>query len=171
MPDPPPSAQDPNAIPDAATQLADGEYQVAHAEQETGKSVDAVITPPYTVSTTGVPQPTPLSVTSADTISVSSRSAAKAVVLPVAENLEKRDAPDPVPAWYMTANNLSELKADAAGDACTFANRQTNRQRALLLDFGAAKKSSDGSFGAELRNLLPSLETSITSQTTRSSKR
>src|SRR4051794_22674283 len=48
VPDEPQAAEDPNEIPDAATQLAEADYLTAKAEQETGDMVDAVIAPPYT---------------------------------------------------------------------------------------------------------------------------
>ncbi len=62
----------------------------------------------------------------------------------------KRTAPKPVPAWYMTARSVRDLRLQARNDACAFARRQPNRTRVLLMDFGKADQH-DGSFGAQLR--------------------
>ena len=62
----------------------------------------------------------------------------------------KSSAPQPVPAWYMTARGRGDLRRQARNDACAFARRQPNRTRVLLMDFGKADKH-DGSFGARLR--------------------
>jgi hypothetical protein len=59
-------------------------------------------------------------------------------------------APQPVPAWYMTALSSGDLRRQARSDICAFARRQPNRTRALLLDFGKADKHH-GRFGAQLR--------------------
>ena len=59
-------------------------------------------------------------------------------------------APKPVPAWYMTARSERDLKRQARNDACAFAQRQPNRTRLLLLDFGKATRYK-GDFGTQLR--------------------
>lgn len=61
--------------------------------------------------------------------------------------------PTPVPAWYMTATNVDDLKRQARNDACAFAKHQPRGSRVMLLNFGAAREYSDGSFGADLRQL------------------
>jgi hypothetical protein len=63
----------------------------------------------------------------------------------------KASAPQPVPAWYMTARGRRDLRRQARNDACAFARRQPNRTRVLLMDFGKADKH-DGQFGARLRS-------------------
>ncbi len=63
----------------------------------------------------------------------------------------KSSAPQPVPAWYMTARGRGDLKRQARNDACAFARRQPNRTRVLLMDFGKADKHH-GEFGARLRS-------------------
>jgi len=60
------------------------------------------------------------------------------------------NAPGSVPAWYMTARSVGDLRRQARYDACAFARRQGNRTRVLLLDFGKADKHK-GVFGAQLR--------------------
>jgi hypothetical protein len=65
----------------------------------------------------------------------------------------KPRAPKPVPAWYMTAASLPDLVRQAQESACTFAKSQPNGSRLMLFDFGAARKYSDGTFGASLRNI------------------
>jgi hypothetical protein len=62
----------------------------------------------------------------------------------------KASAPQPVPAWYMTARGRRDLRRQARNDVCAFARRQPNRTRVLLLDFGKADKF-DGQFGTRLR--------------------
>jgi hypothetical protein len=62
----------------------------------------------------------------------------------------RSSAPQPVPAWYMTARGRGDLRRQARNDACAFARRQPNRTRVLLMDFGKADKH-DGKFGARLR--------------------
>jgi Bacterial Ig-like domain len=62
----------------------------------------------------------------------------------------ERSAPKPVPAWYMTARSVRDLRLQARNDACAFARRQPNRTRVLLMDFGKADQHN-GSFGAQLR--------------------
>jgi hypothetical protein len=61
--------------------------------------------------------------------------------------------PKPVPAWYMTAGNVTDLKRQAKHTACSFAKRQPKGRRLLLYDFGAAQKYRDGTFGASLRRI------------------
>lgn len=62
----------------------------------------------------------------------------------------KSSAPQPVPAWYMTARGRGDLRRQARNDACAFARHQPNRTRVLLMDFGKADKFR-GKFGARLR--------------------
>jgi uncharacterized delta-60 repeat protein len=65
----------------------------------------------------------------------------------------RRGSPHPVPAWYVNANNLAELKRFAAADACSFARSQPrSANRALLLDFGGARAYVNGEFGAAVNN-------------------
>jgi hypothetical protein len=59
-------------------------------------------------------------------------------------------APQPVPAWYMTARGERDLRRQARNDICAFAERQPNRTRVLLLDFGKATRHQ-GEFGTQLR--------------------
>ena len=61
--------------------------------------------------------------------------------------------PRVVPAWYMTATNVKDLVSQATHNACVFAKRQPKAPRLMLLDFGAARKYRDGTFGASLREI------------------
>ena len=61
-----------------------------------------------------------------------------------------RDAPHPVPAWYMTAKGAKDLRRQARGNACAFARRQSNQTRLLLMDFGKSERKN-GNWGAQLR--------------------
>jgi hypothetical protein len=65
----------------------------------------------------------------------------------------KTRPPRPVPAWYMTASNVTDLVRQAQHSACVFANRQPKAPRLMLFDFGAARKYRDGTFGASLREI------------------
>src|SRR3954468_6346655 len=65
----------------------------------------------------------------------------------------KAGPPKPVPAWYMTAGNVTDLTRQAKHSACEFAKRQPKSPRLLLFDFGAAQKYRDGTFGASLRGV------------------
>ncbi len=65
----------------------------------------------------------------------------------------RRTAPHPVPAWYVNADSMTELKRFAAADACAFARSQPrSANRALLLDFGGARAYVNGNFGAAVNN-------------------
>jgi hypothetical protein len=61
--------------------------------------------------------------------------------------------PKPVPAWYMTATNVTDLIRQAKHNACAFARQQPKSSRLMLFDFGAARKYRDGTFGANLRKI------------------
>ena len=61
--------------------------------------------------------------------------------------------PKPVPAWYMTATNVTDLTRQAKHSACVFAKRQPKSPRLMLFDFGAAQKYRDGTFGSSLRGI------------------
>jgi uncharacterized delta-60 repeat protein len=64
-----------------------------------------------------------------------------------------RQVPNPVPAWYVNADNMTELKRFAAADTCAFARSQPrSAKRALLLDFGGARAYKNGNFGAAVNN-------------------
>jgi len=63
---------------------------------------------------------------------------------------QRRKAPHPVPAWYMTARGAKDLRRQARGNACAFARRQSNRTRVLLMDFGKSERKN-GNWGAQLR--------------------
>jgi uncharacterized delta-60 repeat protein len=64
-----------------------------------------------------------------------------------------REAPNPVPAWYVNADNMTELKRFAAADACAFAHTQPrSANRVLILDFGGARAYINGNFGAAVNN-------------------
>jgi hypothetical protein len=65
----------------------------------------------------------------------------------------KTRPPKPVPAWYMTAGNVTDLVRQAQHSACVFAKRQPKSPRLMLFDFGAARKYRDGTFGASLREI------------------
>src|SRR4051794_9965151 len=67
--------------------------------------------------------------------------------------LAKVRPPKPVPAWYMTAANVTDLTRQAKHTACVFAKRQPKSPRLMLFDFGAAQKYRDGTFGASLREI------------------
>src|SRR4051794_14198644 len=61
--------------------------------------------------------------------------------------------PKPVPAWYMTATDVTDLVLQAKHTACAFAKEQPGSPRVMLFDFGAARKYPDGTFGATLREI------------------
>jgi hypothetical protein len=151
VPDPPQDAQDPAAIPDVDTQLAVAQYEVAQAEQETGQFVAAVIMPPYTVDGAGTSQPSTLTLTSADTVTVDAGSNTTAVVLSLAASSR---APDPVKAWYMYVPPSDAVQV-AKSRACKFAQEQPSgdpAERVLLIDFGAAHQFTQDVFGAIQRD-------------------
>jgi hypothetical protein len=55
----------------------------------------------------------------------------------------------PVPAWYVYGSSPAELRSYAYARGCSFARSQPGPGlRMLLLDFGAARKLSSGSWGA-----------------------
>lgn len=141
VPEPPDDAQNPLEIPDAASQLATADYEIAAAEEETGSIVAAVIPPAYTVDAAGESQPATLGLSGPDTI-VLTVGDAKAAVMTLAA---KERAPDPAKSWYMFGlrQNLSDLARD---HGCTFATH-TSGNRLLVLGFGAAHKFDDGSYG------------------------
>ena len=59
-------------------------------------------------------------------------------------------APEPLPAFYLTAPDASELRRQAYLDASKFARHQTRGSGLLVLDFGAAR-DHDGVYGVRLR--------------------
>ena len=61
-----------------------------------------------------------------------------------------RDAPHPVPAWYMTARGSKDLRRQARSNACAFARRQSNQPRLLLMDFGKSERRNHN-WGTQLR--------------------
>ncbi len=63
--------------------------------------------------------------------------------------------PKPVPAWYMTAANATDLARQAKSSACAFADSQPDASRLMLFDFGGAIKYINGGFGANLRGVHP----------------
>ena len=65
---------------------------------------------------------------------------------------EKSRGPDPRPAFYMTAANANDLKNQAYGAGARFARGQGPGRSVLVLDFGAARLRSDGTYGATMRS-------------------
>jgi hypothetical protein len=58
-------------------------------------------------------------------------------------------APSPVTAWYVYGSSPAELESYAYAHGCAFAKSQPGTGlRLLLLDFGAARKLSPGTWGA-----------------------
>jgi hypothetical protein len=151
----PNGAEDPTKIGDAATQMAEQRYQVALAEQKTGKFVAAVITRPYSVSTNGSSDVAVVTTTGGNTVTVSPKQAdpqRKAYVLPVVNNPAKSSVPNPLPAFYMNVRSAEDLKEKARQMACTATGQMhSGRRRVLLYDFGAASVD-EGKFGVKLRS-------------------
>jgi hypothetical protein len=108
VPQRPPNAEDPQAIPDAATQLAEKRYQVAKAEEETGHAVLAVIT--HAIDGAGESVPASLSLTSADTVAVNSVAGAKALVFSLADDQDKLSPPERVNAFPVRAGPAGDLQ-------------------------------------------------------------
>ena len=75
------------------------------------------------------------------------------LALTAAQVQAKSHPPKPVPAWYMTAANVTDLVRQAKNNACAFAKTQPKASRLMLFDFGAARKYRDGTFGASLREI------------------
>ena len=161
------------AIPDAATQLAESRYQIAHAERETGRRVVGVVGPPYAVGSDGASAPAPLRISDPQTVTVTVPSTARAAVLMVAGERRKpgaRKPPRPVDAYPLIAIP-ENLATEAANVACRFAKSQPRGKRLMLLNFGRARvqASSSGSggvpdsqtareFGAGRRPFYPNTE-------------
>jgi hypothetical protein len=59
-------------------------------------------------------------------------------------------APEPLPAFYLTAPNINELRSQAYAAAARFARHQAQGHGLLVLDFGAARLHK-GVFGVRLR--------------------
>jgi hypothetical protein len=78
---PAPGADDPTAIPDAASQLSQADYDSATAERSSTSSVVAVIPRPYVIDSSGVRQASTVSLTGPQTLTVQSVPSAKAVVM------------------------------------------------------------------------------------------
>jgi hypothetical protein len=127
------------AISDAATQLAEGRYEIANAEREIGNRVLSVMTPPYAVDSDGHSAPATLSTDGADGLTISSSPRARAVVLTVATRPAKArtDAPIPVNA-YPIMGLPGNLATEAANAACSFARSQPRGKRLMILHFGRA---------------------------------
>jgi hypothetical protein len=67
------------------------------------------------------------------------------------ERKSGREAPDPVPSWFVTARDQEHLRAQVVGYARAFARRQDNRHRLMLLSFGAARTPDGLTFGTAYR--------------------
>jgi hypothetical protein len=63
----------------------------------------------------------------------------------------KRKAPNPVPAWSVTARDPEHLRAQVANYARAFAERQDDRDRLMLLSFGAVRTPDGQTFGTAYR--------------------
>jgi hypothetical protein len=63
----------------------------------------------------------------------------------------KRKAPKPVPAWSVTARDPEHLRAQVANYARAFAERQNDRERLMLLSFGAVRTPDGRTFGTAYR--------------------
>jgi hypothetical protein len=140
IPDPPAHTQDPNYIPDVTTQLADADYQIANAEQETGSRVALVFPRPYFVDSSGGSVAGTLEVSGSNTLTASAGTGARALVL---NALANAGAPSGAPAYFMR-RAPSGVVDQANNFACTFANQQPSGARALYLDWGAAHRFDNG---------------------------
>ena len=137
VPDQPSDAQDPAAIPDAASQLAVADHEVAYAEQQTGSYVDAVIAPPYVADAGGGTHAAPLTVTGSDTVTLStpgSTVGSHAAVINIDSNLEKGNLSHIVRSYPMIASS-GHVKDEAYGAACDYAKHEAKGKRLLILDF------------------------------------
>jgi hypothetical protein len=63
---------------------------------------------------------------------------------------ESKGAPNPQPAFYITARSAGDLRRQAADDAARFARSQGKGHAQLILDFGAAR-TRHGRWGVALR--------------------
>jgi hypothetical protein len=160
VPPPPANEQNPQAIPDVATQLAVEQYEIAKAEQDTGHAVYSVITSPYTVDAQGNSHPASLALSGSDTVVASGTQGAKALVMGVSDNSAKTGAPNPVPAWHIVANNINDAKGSVITDAYNFATGgqppSEHRMRAMVLDLGGGLVINPGGpYGAKLDGNFP----------------
>jgi hypothetical protein len=149
----------PEAISDAAAQLAESRYQIARAERETGRRVVGVVSPPYAVDPEGRSAPAPLRISGTQTVTVAVPPDAEAVVLTVAAKRRKAQAPkppQPVNAYPLIAIP-ADLSTEAANAACSFAQSQPPGQRLMLLNFGQAHVQA-GEFGAGRRPFYPNAD-------------
>jgi hypothetical protein len=160
VPPPPANEQNPQAIPDVATQLAVEQYEVAKAEQDTGRAVYSVVTPPYTVDAQGNSHPASLSLSGSETVVASGAQGATALVMSVSNNSDKTGAPNPVPAWHIVANSIDDAKGSVILDAYKFATggqpTSEHRIRDMVLDLGGGLVVNPGGpYGAELDGNFP----------------
>lgn len=171
-PDEPATVERPEALPDAAAQLAESRYEIALAEQETGHRVVGVVTPPYAVDSNGSSEAAPMRRSGARSLTVSASPGADAVVLTVATKRRKRHKRKPTPPLPANAYPLltipENLHVEAANAACSFAQSQPHGRRLMLLNFGQAHVEA-GAFGAGRRpfysndDILTALEAAATS--------
>jgi hypothetical protein len=137
------------AISDATAQLAESRYEIARAEWETGRRVVGVVSMPFAVDSDGDPARAELRLSGA-TLTVTSASGARAVVLTVAASGgKKRRPPKPVNAYPLLGISAN-LSTQAANAACSFAQKQPRGRRLMLLHFGQARAEGE-EFGAGRR--------------------
>jgi hypothetical protein len=137
------------SMTDAATQLAQGRYEIARAERETGRKVLGVVSPPFAVDAKGNTSPVRLRNGGTQTLAVATPSDAEAVVLTLSilpSTSQVPKPPQPVNAYPLIAVP-GDLSTEAANAACAFAQSQPRGQRLMLLSFGRAHTEA-GQFGA-----------------------
>ena len=75
----------------------------------------------------------------------------QAIAIKRKSSVRLKGAPDPQPAFYLTANSLGDLRRQAAADAARFARSQASPESVLVLDFGAARHRGS-QYGSALRS-------------------
>jgi hypothetical protein len=120
LPPRPPKADTPAGIPDVATQLADSQYQIAKAEQQTGQSVVAVIARPWARDSAGTIVPATLTVSASTiTLTVTHWTPPEPLAYPiygVTDTLGRRVGAGDASGWYSYGNsNCSGEPTDPIG--------------------------------------------------------
>jgi hypothetical protein len=150
VPSQPDNLQDSDAIHLAAAQLDAYQYEVSAAEQETGKSVDGVLAPPYGIDSSGAVVQASLTLDNTNTVTLHSPAGASQVVDGFYSNAKKTNGLPFVKAFYIHAANGKDARHAVTSAVCNGykPRKKILEHRVLMLDFGIATHLHDKVFGA-----------------------
>lgn len=140
VPTRPPGAEEADSIPDVTTQTAEAFYQVAQAENETGKLVYSVVANPYGVDSSGASSSATMTYANG-VVTATPPSGSTALVLPIVDDARAYNGPSPVRAYYSSYRAPNAIVDYTGNKACTYRLAAAQGQhRRLLFNFGIAAR-------------------------------